>query len=87
MGVNRMTGTPWHAERVHRSEGDKRRYKGRCKYFYHENNYCSKRCGRCIGSAHCDEYDALTDTEFQKKQKYQNNKKKKQSNDDDVYWY
>lgn len=40
-----------------------------------------------MGSAHCDEYDALTDAEFQKKQKYQNNKKRKKSNDDDVYWY
>ena len=30
MGVNRMTGTSWNAERVHRSEGDNRRYKGRC---------------------------------------------------------
>lgn len=64
-----MTGTPRHAERVHRSEGDKRRYKGRCKYFNYENDYCSKRCGRCMGSAHCDEYDALTDEKFQKKQK------------------
>lgn len=40
MGVNRMTGTSWNAERVHRSEGDKRRYKGRCKY---QNNKKRKK--------------------------------------------
>lgn len=30
MGVNKMAGSPWHKERVHRAENDDRRYKGRC---------------------------------------------------------
>ena len=37
MHVNRLTGSPWHKERVHRSEGDERRYKGRCKYYRYGN--------------------------------------------------
>lgn len=37
MSVERLTGTPWHKERVHREEGDDRRYKGRCKYYQYNN--------------------------------------------------
>ena len=88
MKVGRMTGTPWHIERVHRSEGDDRRHKKRCKFYKYESNYCSYRCIKCIGSAHCGEYQAISDEEFKKRQKEQNKKKaKKNTLDDDVFWY
>ena len=38
MGIKHLTGTPWHKERVHRQEGDKRRYKGR----YKAENLCMR---------------------------------------------
>lgn len=47
MGVNKLKGTPWHTERVHRSEGDDRRYKGRCKYYSYENDRCTYQSGKC----------------------------------------
>lgn len=88
MNVSKMTGTPWHTERVHRSEGDDRRYKGRCKFYRYESKYCSYRCGKCIGSAHCREYQAISNEEFKKRQKDQNKKKaKKSTSDDDIFWY
>lgn len=79
MGVRNLSGTPWHTEKVHRADGDDRRYKGRCIY-YAEKNSCKIRCGRCIGSAHCSEYKAMSDEEFKKKSK-------KNTEDDDCYWY
>ena len=47
MGVNKLKGTPWHTERVLRSEGDDRRYKGRCKYYSYENDRCTYQSGKC----------------------------------------
>lgn len=82
MHVNRLTGSPWHKERVHRSEGDERRYKGRCKYYRFENSYCTYRCGSCIGSAHCNDYQAISEEEFKKRKK-----SRKKSGEDDCYWY
>lgn len=70
MGINKFTGSPWHVENVHRAEGDDRRYKGRCKY-YKYNNMCKYRMTKCIGSAHCTSYTALSEEEFKKKQKKQ----------------
>ena len=84
MGINQLTGSPWHAERVHRKDGDSRRYKGRCKYYNYKNNYCSHRCGKCIGSAHFSGYMAISDDDFKKRQR---NKSRKNSGDDEIYWY
>lgn len=87
MTVERMTGTPWHKERVHREDGDERRYKGRCQYYQYDKNYCKYLFGRCIGSAHCDYYEAVDEEEFRRRQKAQQAKKKKDQGVDDVYWY
>ena len=89
MGVNRMTGSPWHAERVHRKEGDDRRYKGRCEYYEYNSDYCSYRSGKCIGSAHCTKYKMISEEEFKIRQK-QNQKAssaKPKKGDDDCFWY
>lgn len=57
MGVNRMTGSPWQVERVHRAEGDSRRSKKKCKYFNNGECSCEKiRSFTCFGSAHCMSY-------------------------------
>ncbi len=89
MGVKHLAGTPWHKEQMHRQEGDDRRYKGRCKYYEYDGNGCKRRCGRCIGSAHCEEYVAISEEEFRLRQMTQQKAKKKPSggDDDDCYWY
>ena len=86
MGINRMTGTPWHLEQVHREDGDARRYKGRCQYYDYNGNYCSYFCGRCRGSAHCDHYIAISEKEFKRRQLSQKNDGHG-TGEDDVYWY
>lgn len=88
MSIERLTGTPWHLERVHREEGDERRYKGRCKYYQYNKNYCKYKFRRCTGSAHCDEYEAISEEEFRKRQKEQQAAKRGTfHSDDDIYWY
>lgn len=56
-----MAGTPWHIERMHREDGDPRRHKSRCRYYYKktkdEDAFCAKNYGNCYGSAHCLYYD------------------------------
>ena len=84
MGVNQLTGTPWHKERVHRDAGDARRYKGRCAFYEYARNYCNHYGTYCRGSAHCDKYQAISDAEFLRRQKQQKARKK---SEDDVYWY
>ena len=56
MGVNQMTGTPWHLETLKMSEDDDRRHKSRCVYYYKANKYCKRLNLKCPGSAHCDHY-------------------------------
>ena len=56
-GVNRMVGTPWHVGKFERQEDDPRRHRVRCKHYNKVDKNCFKRNGRCIGSAHCLEYD------------------------------
>lgn len=86
--VSRMQGTPWHAERVHRAEGDDRRYRGRCKHFNYESEECRYRFGKCIGSSHCDSYEAISEEEFKAKQaKIQAKKRNKKPGEDDCFWY
>ena len=69
MGVRNLTGISWHLERVHRAEGDEKRYKGRCEYYKYRDNFCSLRNGKCIGSAHCDDYSEISDEAFKFRQK------------------
>ncbi len=87
MGVNKLTGTPWHKERVHRAKHDDRRYKGRCKFYSYDNDHCSKYCGKCRGSAHCDFYTAISDEEFKQRQKASQRIKRKAPKEDDTYWF
>lgn len=88
MGANRLQGTPWHPEQFHRSDEDDRRYKGRCKYYKDDTGQCSYRFEKCIGSAHCLNYVAMTEEEFRKKQtNNQAKKSKKKIGEDDCYWY
>lgn len=56
MGVNQMTGTPWHLETLHMSEDDERRHKSRCIHYKKANKSCAKFKTKCPGSAHCDYY-------------------------------
>jgi hypothetical protein len=56
MGVNQMTGTPWHLETLKMSEDDDRRHKSRCIYYYKANKNCKRLNLKCPGSAHCDHY-------------------------------
>lgn len=58
-GINRMVGTPWHIERYERQEDDPRRHRSRCKHFERNKKSCYKRNGKCIGSAHCLEYEEI----------------------------
>ena len=88
MGVNHLTGSPWHIEKVHRAEGDDRRYKGRCEYYSYEKDSCTYRLGKCIGSAHCNKYKLVSEETFKERQKL-NRKTKQRSTlkEDDVYWF
>lgn len=71
MGLNRLTGTPWHIEKYHRDEDESRRHKSRCKYY--NKSKCEKFGYTCYGSAHCDEYIELNKKE-KSKNKYDNAK-------------
>lgn len=55
--LQRLTGAPWHVERMVREEGDDRRHRSRCTYYRGKaDSYCSFFCGRCRGAAHCEQY-------------------------------
>ena len=84
-----MSGTPWHAERVHRAEGDQRRYKGRCAHYSYQQEFCKKFISKCTGSAHCDYYESISEEEFKTRQKMIQKGKGNgdQSGEDDSYWY
>ena len=56
MGVNQMTGTPWHVETLRMDEDDTRRHKSRCVHYQKTNKYCTKQKRTCPASAHCDYY-------------------------------
>ncbi len=65
MGVNRMTGTPWHVETLGTGEG-KQRHRSHCSHFIYETKQCSYG-GRCFGSAHCDYYEKMSKEEEREK--------------------
>ena len=55
--LERLTGSPWHVEKMTRQEGDEKRHKSRCiNYKGKESNQCRIFGGRCHGSAHCSYY-------------------------------
>ena len=54
--MNRMTGAPWHPEKMHRAEGDKVRSRTLCIYYDKHTKRCSKIMQPCFGSAHCEYY-------------------------------
>lgn len=59
--LTRLTGSPWHTEKMARAEGDPRRHRSRCVYYTKETRHCSKRVSTCAGAAHCpyyEEYDS-----------------------------
>lgn len=64
MGLNRLTGTPWHIENYHRAEDDNRRHKSKCKYY--NKSKCEKFGYPCYGSAHCEEYIEINKKEKSK---------------------
>lgn len=64
--LSQMEGTPWHAEKLTRKEGDSRRHKSRCNHYIKSNNYCQKILGKCIGSAHCRYYSEIYDFDNKK---------------------
>ena len=61
MGINRLTGTPWHIEKYTRDEFDDRRHRSRCAYFQKSDAYCSRYSEKCRGSAHCPYYKEKDD--------------------------
>ena len=54
--LNKMSGTPWHIEKIHRENGDERRHQSRCIYYQRDDKSCTKRMFKCTGSAHCTYY-------------------------------
>lgn len=55
----KLTGHPWHVERLKKDEFDDRRDKRRCIHFIKTGtgeSYCKKKVGKCIGSSHCEYY-------------------------------
>lgn len=57
--LKRMSGTPWHVEKMTRAEGDDKRDRKKCINHRKEGNYCSVYAGKCRGSAHCPEYKTV----------------------------
>ncbi len=58
--LNKMAGTPWHIEKMHRKEGDGRRHRSRCIYYDCAEPTCKRRKLECKGSSHCDFYKEKT---------------------------
>ena len=56
MGINRMTGTPWHIEKYTRDEFDDRRHRSRCAHYQKKDAFCFRYSEKCRGSAHCPYY-------------------------------
>lgn len=56
MGINKMSGSPWHTEVLTRKEDDPRRHRARCKFHSQKDNFCLERSMKCVGSAHCKYY-------------------------------
>lgn len=64
MSLNRFTGSPWHVERWHRDEDEKRRHRSNCIYFRKEGHYCRYNKIPCYGSGQCLDYKEQEDKEI-----------------------
>lgn len=51
--LTRLTGTPWHTEKMTRSDGDERRHRSRCEFYDKKAKYCSQTLSVCYGASHC----------------------------------
>lgn len=71
MGVNKMTGVPWHIETLHSNE-EKKRHKSRCKYYNKSNEQCELKLLQCTGSAHCNKYKETYASKYHQKTETQN---------------
>lgn len=40
MGVESLSGTPWHIEKMTRKEGEEKRHRARCNFYRKEDNHC-----------------------------------------------
>ncbi len=49
-------GSSYHYTYLSKKENDSRRLNKRCIHYHKENNYCSYRFGKCMGSSHCSGY-------------------------------
>ena len=55
--LEKMVGSPWHVEKMTRSEGDDRRHRSRCiHYSGKQEGHCDYFCVKCRGAAHCEKY-------------------------------
>lgn len=90
MGLKQqMTGSPWHAEKMTRQEGDARRHKSHCLHYQWQCNGCDLG-GQCHGSAHCPKYKRMTEAQeaaVLKQKKDQRRASSSKDEDDGVYWY
>lgn len=55
MGANRMTGTPWHVEKLRPDPSDINRSRCRCKHL-DGDNYCNQIYDYCQGPSRCPFY-------------------------------
>lgn len=56
MGINRLTGTPFHIGHFRRAEDDPRRHRSNCKHYRKSDKYCVLLFKTCFSSSHCDHY-------------------------------
>lgn len=76
MGLEQLTGTPWHVERFTRKEGDEKRHRSRCVY-YRGGGYCAWHFEHCWGSSHCRHYDEVEAKEEKNKVSSKKEKERK----------
>ncbi len=64
-----MQGTPYHVEGLRRSEGDPRRYWGRCRFVDFNTQICSMKGKKCTYCTACLMYSPVSEEEFKKRQR------------------
>ena len=64
-----MQGTPYHIEGLRRSEGDPRRYWGRCRYVDFNTQICMFKKKKCTYCTACIMYAPVPEEEFKKRQR------------------
>jgi len=51
-----IQGTPWHLERYHIEERERRRHRSHCEFYDRGTKYCSMTRSVCYGASHCKYY-------------------------------